>query len=117
MQAGSHRHGLIVWGGLWLAAMLAPVAGGAVAGDAVAEADATAELKAAAAAYAAAFNKPDYAALADQWTERATLVEGSLALAGRDEIAKSLRAWREQHPEASMEIMVGDVEMLAEPLA
>jgi glucose-6-phosphate 1-dehydrogenase len=39
-------------------------------------ADVAAELKAASAAYAAAYNKSDYAALADQWTERATLVEG-----------------------------------------
>jgi uncharacterized protein (TIGR02246 family) len=111
MRAGSTTGGWMARGTLWLAILAACSAGGTTA------ADPAAELKAAAAAYAAAFNKADYAALADQWTERATLVEGSLALAGRDEIVKSLRAWRERHPAATMEIAVSDVELLAEPLA
>jgi len=111
MRAGSSGGGRIVRRVLRLVVLGGFLSGGAEAADAVAE------IKAAAAAYATAFNKADYAALADQWTERATLGEGSLALAGRDEIVKSLRAWRERNPEATMEITVGDVELLAEPLA
>lgn len=80
-------------------------------------ADVTEEIRAAGAAYAAAFNKGDFAALADQWTERATLVEGSLELAGREAIMASLRAWRERHPQATMAIEAGRVELLAEPVA
>lgn len=117
MRAGSTGGGWIATGTLWLACLGACAAGRTIHADATAEADATAKLKAAAAAYATAFNKADYAALADQWTERATLVEGSLALEGRDEIVKSLRVWRERHPEGTMEIMVDDVDLLAEPLA
>lgn len=111
MRAGSKSGGWIVRGFVGLAVLGACVAGRAGAGDAVAE------VKAAAAAYATAFNKADYAALADQWTERATLGEGSLALAGREEIVKSLRAWRERYPEATMAITVAEVDLLAEPLA
>ena len=125
MRAGSTGGGWIAIGTFWLACLGACAAGRTLAAEADATAqadattgtDATAAVKAAAAAYAAAFNKADYAALADQWTERATLVEGSLALEGRGEILKSLRAWRERHPEATMEIAVGDVDLLAEPLA
>jgi uncharacterized protein (TIGR02246 family) len=111
MRAGSTTGGWIAQGTLWLAAIAACGVSGAIA------ADPAEEVRVAAAAYAAAFNKADYAALADQWTERATLVEGSLALAGRDEIVKSLRAWRERYPEATMEIAVTGVDLLAEPLA
>jgi uncharacterized protein (TIGR02246 family) len=111
MLAGSVGRGWIAQGTVWLAAMAACAVSRAIA------AEPAAELRAAAAAYATAFNKADYAALADQWTERATLVEGSLALAGRDEIVKSLRAWRERHPQATMEIAVNEVDLLAEPLA
>lgn len=88
-----------------------------VAGMPAVAADPVAEIRAAAAAYAAAFNKQDFAALADQWTERATLVEGGLALEGRDAIVASLRAWRERHPAATMEIEVVDVDVVAEPVA
>lgn len=116
MRAGSTTAGAriaprSVWGTVWLFALSACGMSGAIA------ADPAEELRAAAAAYAAAFNKADYAALADQWTERATLVEGSRALAGRDAIVKSLRAWRERHPDATMKITVGEVELLAQPLA
>lgn len=111
MQAGSTGRGRITRGIICLAALGACATGRANAADAVAQ------LKAAAAAYAAAFNKPDYAALADQWTERATLIEGSRELEGRAEIVQSLRTWREQHPEATMEIAVNAVDVLAEPLA
>lgn len=103
------------WGrGLsWLAAVGVVI--GAV-GPSVA-AEPVDELRAAAAAYAAAFNKADDEALADQWTERALLVEGGLELEGRDAIVASLRAWRERHPAATLAIEVSDVERLAEPLA
>ncbi|MFM8415787.1 MAG: nuclear transport factor 2 family protein [Planctomycetota bacterium] len=87
------------------------------AGAAATAADPAAEIRAAAAAYATAFNKSDYAALADQWTERAVLVEGSLSAEGREAIMASLRSWREQHPAATIEIEVSDVDALAEPLA
>ena len=90
MLAGSTGRGWIARGTVWLAAL------GASATGVVVAADVAAELKAASAAYAAAYNKADYAALADQWTERATLVEGRLELEGREAIVNSLRAWRER---------------------
>ncbi len=75
------------------------------------------EVRAAAAAYAEAFNKGDYAALADQWTESATLTEGSSVFDGRAAIVGSLRHWRERHPGCSMTITVDEVEPIAAPLA
>ena len=51
---------------------------------AVQAADVEAEVRAAASAYADAFTKGDYAALADQWTESATLAEGARLLDGTD---------------------------------
>lgn len=75
------------------------------------------ELKKASAAYAEAFNKKDYAALADQWTTRAELVEGGTRLEGRDTIVESIKMWRERHPEASLEVELRDVEVVAEPMA
>lgn len=95
----------------WLAAV------GIAIGAAASAADRAAELRGAAAAYAIAFNARDYAALADQWTERARLVEGGLAIEGREAIVASLRAWREQHPAATMAIEIRGVDLLAEPLA
>lgn len=74
-------------------------------------------LKKASAAYAEAFNKNDFTALADQWTTQAELIEGGARLSGRDTIVASLRAWRSRHPEATLEIDLRDVEMVAEPLA
>jgi len=108
------RAGALGWA--WLAGCIGAVAalGPAAHGRA---ADVAEEIRAAGAAYATAFNKGDYTALADQWTERATLVEGSLELVGRDAIIASLRAWRERHPQATMAIESGRVELLAEPLA
>ena len=106
MLAGSTGRGWIARGIFWLAALGASATGAVVAADVAAEPKTTAELKAASAAYAAAYNKSDYAALADQWTERATLVEGRLELEGREAIVNSLRAWRERNPEATLEIAV-----------
>jgi uncharacterized protein (TIGR02246 family) len=97
----------------WWAAIVIVIA---VAGLARA-ADPAAEIRVAAAAYAKAFNANDTAALADQWTERARLVEGGLILEGRQAIVASLRAWRERHPAATIAIAVGNVDLLAEPLA
>lgn len=92
------------------------VSGGLLAIAAVA-AEPVAELRQAAAAYVEAFNKGDAAAIADQWTERASLVEGDQRLEGRAAIAASLEAWRKRHPEATLAIEVVDVDLLAEPLA
>ncbi|MFM8733607.1 MAG: nuclear transport factor 2 family protein [Pirellulales bacterium] len=75
------------------------------------------ELKKASAAYAEAFNKGDFAALADQWTPRAELVEGGARLEGRDTIVESIKAWRARHPQASLAIELRDVEQVAEPMA
>lgn len=89
----------------------------------VAQAEATASptavnaVKRASDAYAEAFNKGDFAALADQWTTNAELVEGGAMLSGRDTIVESIKAWRGRHPESSLEIEVRDVEIVAEPLA
>lgn len=75
------------------------------------------ELKKASAAYAEAFNKGDFAALADQWTPRAELVEGGARLEGRDTIVESIKAWKARHPQASLAIELRDVEHVAEPMA
>ena len=75
------------------------------------------QLRKASAAYADAYNKKDFKALADQWSAGAELIEGGSRLAGRDAIMASIRAWRERHPEAALQIVVGDVDVLAEPLA
>lgn len=119
MWAGRHgRDGFAGRGcGRWLTLLVAApcmLCGVARAEQAV---DPAAEIRQAATAYAAAFNKKDYAALADQWTERATLVEGNLELEGRDAIVAAVRAWRERHPAATMQIEVGGIDLLAEPLA
>lgn len=74
-------------------------------------------VRAAAVAYQQAFNKGDYAALADQWTESAVLAEGSGRLEGRAEIVASIRQWRERHPGCSMEIAIDSIEPIAAPLA
>jgi uncharacterized protein (TIGR02246 family) len=75
------------------------------------------ELRKASAAYAEAFTKNDFAALADQWTPRATLVEGGTRLEGRDAIVESIKLWRTRHPQATLAIELNDVELMAEPLA
>ena len=75
------------------------------------------ELRKASAAYAEAFSKNDFAALADQWTPRATLVEGGTRLEGRDAIVESIKLWRARHPQATLAIELSDVELMAEPIA
>ncbi len=75
------------------------------------------ELRKASAAYAEAFTKGDFAALADQWTTRAELVEGGTRLEGREAIVDSIKLWRERHPQASLAIELTDVVMVAEPIA
>jgi len=94
------------------------VALGAAPGRGEAVADPTLdELKKASAAYAEAFNKRDYAALADQWTAKAELVEGGTRLSGRETIVDSIKLWRERCPEASLAIDLREVERVAEPIA
>lgn len=70
-----------------------------------------------AAAYVTAFNGRDFAALADQWAERAELVEGGGRVTGREAIVASIRGWLERHPQATLQIDVEGVELLAAPLA
>ncbi len=79
--------------------------------------DAVTELRQASEDYVEAFKKADVAALADQWIERATLIEGDSTLEGREAIVSALVAWRKQHPKATLEIEVADIDLLAEPLA
>ena len=86
-------------------------------GDAVIAADAGEAIKASSAAYVAAFNGRDFAALADQWAEKAELVEGGARVEGREQIMRSIRGWLERHPQAGLAIEVTEVEMLAAPLA
>ena len=88
--------------------------GASGAADAPQAADA---IRAAAAAYVTAFNGRDFEALADQWTEKAELVEGGSRVAGREPIVRSIRGWLERHPQAGLEIEVTEVELLAAPLA
>lgn len=75
------------------------------------------QLRKASAAYADAYNKKDFKALADQWTAGAELVEGGRRLEGREAIVASIRAWRERHPEATLQIEASGVDVLAAPLA
>jgi uncharacterized protein (TIGR02246 family) len=79
--------------------------------------DAGESIRAASAAYVAAFNGRDFAALADQWTEKAELVEGGSRVEGREQIVRSIRGWLERHPQAGLAIEVTEVEQLAGPLA
>ncbi len=85
--------------------------GTAMAGDAIAE------LRHAAATYVEAFQKGDAAGIADQWTERASLIEGGETLEGRDAITAALVAWRKLHPEGALTVEVDEIDVLAEPLA
>jgi ketosteroid isomerase-like protein len=103
----------------WLdfAAVTTVLVGLAGGGNASEPTDIGLAVRAAAAAYADAFNRGDYAALADQWVESATLAEGSSLLEGRAAIAASIRRWREGHPGCSMTIKVEAIEPIAEPLA
>lgn len=99
------------------AAAVGTAACGIATAEATAESATVDALKKASAAYAEAFNKGDFAALADQWTPQAELVEGAARLSGRDTIVESIKAWRARHPESSLEIELRDVELVAEPLA
>jgi uncharacterized protein (TIGR02246 family) len=104
-------------GRLSMAVVLVAAAVSAVRGESPAANSLVDELEKASAAYAEAFNRRDYAALADQWTARAELVEGAARLQGRDTIVASIRAWRERHPAASLAIQIQEVEPVAEPIA
>ena len=95
-----------------LVAMMAIARAACAAEDPVVE-----QLRKASAAYADAYNKKDFKALADQWSAKAELLEGRSRLEGREAIVASIRAWRERHPEAALQVVVGDVDVLAEPLA
>lgn len=104
--------------GRWLAIAVAlPIGLPAAHAEEASLTDTASAVEKAAVGYAAAFNAGDAAALADQWTARARLVEGGSRLDGREAIAASIVAWRKQHPQAKMEIAVDDVEVIAEPLA
>lgn len=99
----------------WVAASCAIVASWAACG---AEPEAAvAAVRKASAAYADAYNRRDLAALAEQWTERAALVEGGSRFEGRDAILASTGDWLRRHPRARLAIEVESVELLAEPLA
>lgn len=88
-----------------------------LSGQGAAAADPVEAIRAASAAYVEAYNSRNDTALAEQWTERAELVEGGSSVRGRDAIVASLRGWRERHPQAALEIRVDEVELLAGPLA
>lgn len=68
-------------------------------------------------AYANALNQGDMQAVADHWTAKARLVEGGVEFVGRDAIVRSLEAWRGRHPEARIEIVLPQAELLADSLA
>jgi uncharacterized protein (TIGR02246 family) len=93
------------------------VAGAGTATAAEQAADVRAAVAAAAKAYADAYNKRDYAALADQWTAGAQLVEGGARVAGRERIVASIRGWLDRHPQATLAVEVTDVELVAPTLA
>ncbi len=100
--------------GCFLAVLVLCAAGAVHAADTD---PAVAELRKASAAYADAFTKGDFAALADQWTTRAELVEGGTRLEGREAIVESLKLWRARHPQATLAIELNDVELVADPIA
>jgi ketosteroid isomerase-like protein len=105
------------WGRRWactiLAVLAAAVAGGSRAADTTAVAEA---VRKASADYVAAYNARDFAALGEQWTERAELVEGNARVEGRDAIVTSIRGWLARHPEAKLELDLADVDVLADSL-
>ena len=76
-----------------------------------------AELERATADYAEAFNARDLDALAKQWTTGAVLVEGGGRLVGRDAIVRSIGAWLERAPEATLELTLGSVLPLGDTVA
>ena len=74
-------------------------------------------VRAASARYAMLFNERNYDKLAEEWTERAELVEGEGTLLGRSAIMRSIRAWLDRHPQAQLAIEVTRVEFPADSLA
>lgn len=98
-----------------LAALLASASGVAFAEAPVPPAEEA--VRQSAAAYVEAYNKRDFKALADQWTEKAELVEGGARIVGRDAIVGSIRGRLERQPQAALQIKVSDVEFVAGPLA
>lgn len=96
----------------WLVALVFCMPGLAAAADGI-----DADVRKASTAYADAYNMRDYQALADQWTERAELVEGGARVVGRDAIVASIRGWLERHPQAKLAVNVRGVERVAGPLA
>ncbi len=86
-------------------------------GQSLVAGDAVSEIREAAAGYVEAFQQADAAALREQWTERATLVEGGETINGRSAIVTGLVAWRNQHPDCSLAVEVNDIDLIAEPLA
>ena len=88
-------------------------------GAGAAEPDAAAEdaIRKASAAYAEAYNKRDFNVVADQWAGNAELIEGGTRVVGRDAIVASIRGWLERHPQATLEIKVTAVDLVAAPLA
>lgn len=114
MVAKRRRHAVTV--GLVVSASVAGIV--AAAGATAAEpAGIVAAVRKASTAYVDAYNARDFGALAAQWTERAELVEGASRVEGRDAIVGSIRGWLERHPQARLAIEIGDVDVLAEPLA
>lgn len=108
---GSNRAWRATWGMCLVAIAWFAASGALVAGDAASE------IRQAAAGYVEAFQKADAAALREQWTERATLVEGGEVINGRSAIVAGLVAWRNQHPGCTLAVEVTDIDLIAEPLA
>ncbi len=76
-----------------------------------------AAVRAAAADYVTVFNARDFEKLAAHWTEHAELVEGDGRFEGRSAIVRSIKAWLDRHPQATLAIEVGRVEFPGETLA
>lgn len=98
--------------GLVAGMLIAPCAAAAAEPAGVTDA-----VRRAAAAYVEAYNARDFAALAEQWTEGAELVEGASRVEGRAAIVGSIRGWLERHPQARLAIEIESIDVLAEPLA
>ena len=106
----------------WMSGLLAAVAALAMAAAAAAAepsaaTDVITAVRKASDAYAAAFNAGDDAAIAEQWTLGAELLEGGSLIKGRDAIVASLRQWRSIHPQATIKIDVTGMQPLSAGLA
>lgn len=101
------------WGAAMVAVLATAVAGSSRGADTSAVADA---VRKASAEYVAAYNARDFTALAEQWTERAELVEGNARVEGREAIVASIRGWLARHPEAQLELDLTNVDVLADTL-